>query len=59
MSFSAGLEAGDVIVAVNRSRVRTAEQAADLFRYHAGRGQILVRAVRDGTLFTTSFHIRG
>lgn len=59
VSFSTGLEAGDVIVAVNRSRVRSAAQAADLFRYHAGRGQILVRAYRDGTLFTTSFSIRG
>lgn len=33
--------------------------AAGLFRYCAGRGQILVRASRDGMLFTTSFFIRG
>lgn len=33
--------------------------AAGLFRYCAGRGQILVRACRDGTPFTTSFFIRG
>lgn len=33
--------------------------AAGLFRYRTVRGQILVRAFRDGTLFTTSFFIRG
>ncbi|MDP2499013.1 MAG: PDZ domain-containing protein, partial [Candidatus Palauibacterales bacterium] len=59
VSYRTGLQAGDVVVAVNRSRIRSAEQTAELFRYHAGRGQILVRAYRDGTLFTTSFFIRG
>ena len=59
VSYRTGLESGDVVVAVNRSRIRSAEQAAELFRYYAGRGQILVRAYRGGTLFTTSFFIRG
>ena len=58
VSYRTGLQPGDVIVAVNRSRIRSAEDAADLFRYYAGRGQILVRAYRDRTLFTTSFFIR-
>lgn len=59
VSYRTGLESGDVVVAVNRTRIRSAEQAAELFRYYAGRGQILVRAYRGGTLFTTSFFIRG
>lgn len=45
-------------VAGPRSGRRRGEQAAGLFCYHAGRGQILIHLNRDGNLYTTSFFIR-
>jgi serine protease Do len=49
-----GLRAGDVILAINRRRVETAEDAADLFQYYAGRGRIRVTYYRDGRLYYSS-----
>jgi len=52
-----GLRPGDVIVAINRREVRTAQDAADLFHYYAGRGGILVVFKRGGATAYTSFSV--
>jgi serine protease Do len=53
------MQEGDVIVAVNRRRVNTAEDAAELFRSaSAGRGVVQVWLYRDGTQVATTFRVR-
>jgi serine protease Do len=49
-----GLRPGDVILAINRRRVETADDAADLFQYYAGRGRIRVTYYREGRLYYSS-----
>lgn len=54
-----GLRRDDVIVAINRQRVRTAEDADDLFRSFGGGGRIWATVVRDGRMInTSSFYVR-
>ncbi|MFQ5530545.1 MAG: trypsin-like peptidase domain-containing protein [Gemmatimonadota bacterium] len=54
-----GLARNDVIVAINRQRIHTAEDADDLFRSFAGGSRIWATVVRDGRLMTTSsFYVR-
>lgn len=54
-----GLLRDDVIVAINRQRVRTAEDADDLFRSFGGGGRIWATIVRDGRMMnTSSFYVR-
>lgn len=54
-----GLRRGDVIVALNRKRVRSAEDADDLFRSFGGGGRIWATIVRDGRMMnTSSFRVR-
>jgi serine protease Do len=54
-----GLRRDDVIVALNRQRVRTAEDADDLFRSFGGGGRIWATIVRDGRMMnTSSFYVR-
>ncbi len=52
------LRRGDVIVGMNRQRIRTAEEAAEAFRDLAGRGAALVQLYRDGSLRTRTLYIR-
>ena len=49
---------GDVILAVNRREVATAEDAAALFDSASGRGLVQVYLYRDGSSVITSFGIR-
>jgi serine protease Do len=53
-----GIQRGDVIVQVNRTRVRSAEEAAQALSYYAGRGPIRMFLERDGQIFITDFYIR-
>ena len=54
-----GLRRDDVIVAINGQRVRTAEDADDLFRSFGGGGRIWATVVRDGRMMnTSSFYVR-
>ncbi len=50
-----GLRRDDVIVAINRQKVRSAEDADDLFRSFGGGGRIWATVVRDGRMMNTSF----
>jgi serine protease Do len=53
-----GIQRGDVIVQVNRTRVRSAEEAAQALSYYADRGPIRMFLERDGQIFITDFYIR-
>ena len=53
-----GMRAGDVITAVGRQRVETAEDVDDLFQYYAGRGRIRVSVFRDGSYYSTYFGVQ-
>jgi serine protease Do len=52
------IQPGDVIVAVNRTQVGSAEDASRALDYYAGRGPIRLICERDGQLFSTDFVIR-
>jgi serine protease Do len=52
-----GLREGDLIVQINRVRVETADDVAEMLDYLAGRGGILVFYERDGRLWRSSFRI--
>lgn len=52
-----GLRRGDLIVQINRSRIGSADDVAELLDYLSGRGGIRVYYERDGRLFSTSFRI--
>jgi S1-C subfamily serine protease len=54
---SIGLQEGDLILSVDRARVRTAQDAAMYLRQLAGRGQVRVVFERDGRLMQTFFAI--
>ena len=53
-----GLQAGDVIVQVNRAPVESAEAVARALDALAGRGPIRVYFERDGRIYSTDFSIR-
>jgi serine protease Do len=53
-----GLQAGDVIVQVNRAPVVSAEAVAQALDALAGRGPIRVYFERDGRIYSTDFSIR-
>ncbi len=52
-----GLREGDLIVMVNRSQVATAQDAAQLLRALAGRGQVRVIFERNGRMLQSFFSI--
>jgi len=53
-----GMREGDVIVEVNRRRVGSAEDVADLFQYYSGRGSIRVSVYRSGKIYITTFYVQ-
>jgi len=52
------IQRGDVIVQINRTRVRSAEEAAQALNYYGGRGPIRMFLERDGQIAITDFIIR-
>ena len=52
------IQPGDVIVQVNRSVIRSAEDASRALDYYAGRGPITMWCERDGQIFQIDFMIR-
>jgi serine protease Do len=52
------LQAGDVIVAINRSQIGSAEEASRALDYYARLGPIRLIYEREGQLFSTDFYIR-
>ncbi len=56
--FGTGLQAGDVILQINRTPIETAEDARRAFRVAAGRGAVRVWFEREGQLGYTDFYIR-
>ncbi|MDB4890672.1 MAG: putative family peptidase [Gemmatimonadetes bacterium] len=52
------IQPGDVIIAVNRTEVGSAEDASRALDYYAGRGPIRLICERDGQWFSTDFVIR-
>jgi serine protease Do len=58
MSELLGLQRGDVILQVNRTPVRGAEDAARAIDYYAGRGPMTVFFERDGQVFRSDFQLR-
>jgi serine protease Do len=57
VSQRTGLMQGDLIFAINRRRVSSADEVAELLSYLAGRGGIVVYYERDGYQGRTSFRI--
>ncbi len=55
---STGMREGDVIVEVNRRRVESADDVADLFQYYSGRSSIRVSLYRDGNIYITTFYVQ-
>jgi serine protease Do len=53
-----GIQRGDVIVQINRTRIRSAEEAAQALNYYGGRGPIRMFLERDGQVYITDFIIR-
>jgi serine protease Do len=56
--FATGLQAGDVILQINRIPIETAEDARRAFRAAAGRGAVRVWFERQGQLGYTDFYLR-
>lgn len=56
--FATGLQAGDVILQINRTPIGTAEDARTAFRAAAGRGALRVWFERGGQLGYTDFYVR-
>jgi len=54
-----GLRAGDLILQLNQTRVRDAEQAASLLASAGGRGSVRLAYERDGRLAYTWFYVTG
>jgi len=52
-----GLRRGDLILAINRRTLESADDVADLLDYLAGRGGVRVYYERDGVIWSTSFRI--
>jgi serine protease Do len=53
-----GIQRGDVIVQINRTRIKSAEDAAQALDYYGGRGPIRMFLEGDGQIFITDFYIR-
>jgi len=53
-----GLQAGDVIVQINRTAIAKAEDAQDVFRRAQGGSAIRVYVERGGNVFFTDFYVR-
>ena len=53
-----GIQAGDVILQINRVPVADAESAARALDYYAGRGGIVMYIERQGQVYTTEFVIQ-
>lgn len=53
-----GIQAGDVILQINRVPVADAESAARALDYYAGRGGIIMYIERQGQVYTTEFVIQ-
>ena len=53
-----GIQRGDVIVQINRTRIRSAEDAAQALNYYGGRGVIQMYLERNGQVYITEFIIR-
>ena len=58
ISAELSIQAGDVIVAINRTEIGSAEEASRALDYYAGRGPIRLIYEREGQLFSTDFVIR-
>ena len=52
------IQAGDVIVAINRTLIGSAEDASRALDYYAGRGPIRLICEREGQTFSIDFVIR-
>ena len=53
-----GIEPGDVIVQINQTRIRSAQQAAQAIEYYGGRGVIRMILERGGQYFSVDFVTR-
>jgi serine protease Do len=53
-----GLQAGDVIVQVNRTPISSADEAAKAIDYYGGRGPIQLFFERGGRVYSTDFQLR-
>jgi serine protease Do len=53
-----GIQRGDVVVQINRTRIRGAEDAAQALNYYGGRGPIRMFVERNGQVYITDFIIR-
>lgn len=53
-----GVQAGDVIVQINRTEIRSAQDAARALDYYGGRGVIRMFVERGGAIYQTDFIIR-
>ena len=53
-----GIQAGDVILQINRVPIADAESAARALDYYAGRGGIVMYIERQGQVYTTEFAIQ-
>ncbi len=58
MAGELGIQAGDVIVQVNRTKITSADDAARALDYYGGRGPIRMFLERQGTYFATDFQIQ-
>ncbi|HEU4995925.1 MAG TPA: trypsin-like peptidase domain-containing protein [Gemmatimonadaceae bacterium] len=53
-----GVQTGDVIVQINRSEIKTAQDVAKALDYYAGRGAIRMYVERGGNVYISDFMIR-
>jgi len=53
-----GIQRGDVVIQINRTRIKTAEDAAQALNYYGGRGPIRMFLERNGQVYITDFIIR-
>jgi len=53
-----GMREGDLIVEINRRKVGSAEDVADLFQYYSGRSSIRVSIYRSGNIYITTFYVQ-
>jgi serine protease Do len=58
VSQELGLQAGDVIVQVNRTPIASADEAAKAIDYYGGRGPIQLYFEHGGRVYTTDFQLR-
>lgn len=59
LSRQLGLQRGDVILQMNRVRIRSADDAAEFFDSLRGRGRIVLYLERNGSYGTTNLYWRG